>query len=181
MGLKGRKGLIVALLLVALAVLAPLEYAPVLFFLLLIWAFFHNVNVVAALIGTAFFAITIGISAVVLGMGLGHGLLASFRTVSIILPVYVYFASSSMQEVMDTMRSFGVPKDFSFLLSVSIPYVHVLGRKARQVRIAQRSRGSRSPWAVIMPLLNFIFERARMLAISMESRGWFADGAEGYD
>jgi energy-coupling factor transporter transmembrane protein EcfT len=176
MGLKGRKGLIAALLLVLAAVLIPLEYAPAALFLLLLWAFFHRVSIVSALAAAAFFSISIGISAVVLGMGPVHGVLVSFRALSLLLPVYVYFSSSSMQEVMEALESFGVPKDFSFMLSISIPYAHVLGRKAAQVRIAQKSRGSRSPWAVLMPLLNFVFERAHMLAISIESRGWSPSG-----
>ena len=89
--------------------------------------------------------------------------------------MYVYFSYSSMQELMETLESFGVPRDFSFMVSALIPYSHILERKVKFVNIAQQCRGSRSPWAVLMPLLNFVFERARMLAISIECRGWSAE------
>ena len=124
---------------------------------------------------TIVFSIMLGITAFILGLGAVHAALTSLRAITIILPVYVYFSYSSMLDVMETLESVGVPKNFSFMFSITIPYAHVLGRKAQHVNIAQQSRGSRSPWAVIMPLLNFVFERAKMLAISIESRGWSAE------
>ncbi|MBD3397618.1 hypothetical protein GF412_00590 [Candidatus Micrarchaeota archaeon] len=173
MGLKRKAGLIAAILLVLAAVLTPLEYAPAALFLLILWAAYHGVSIIAALAATVVFSIMLGISALILGFGFEHSILTSIRAVSILLPAYVYFSYSSMQELMETLESLGVPRDFSFMFSITVPYAHVIGRKAKQVRIAQKSRGSRSPWAVIMPLLNFVFERARMLAISIECRGWF--------
>lgn len=175
MGFKGKKGLIAAIILLLAAILTPLEYAPVAFIILLIWGAYHRVSIITALVATVFFSITLGISALILGLGIEHSILTSLRAITILLPVYVYFSYSSMQDVMETLESVGVPKDFSFMFSITIPYAHVLGRKVQFVNIAQQCRGSRSPWAVIMPLLNFVFERAKMLAISIECRGWSAE------
>ncbi len=172
MGLKGKAGLIAALILLIAAILTPIEYAPAAFIILLIWAAYHRVSILTALVATVFFSITLGITSLILGLGIEHSILTSLRAITILLPVYTYFSYSSMQDVMETLESVGVPRDFSFMFSITIPYAHVLGRKVQFVNIAQQSRGSRSPWAVIMPLLNFVFERARMLAISIECRGW---------
>ena len=169
---KGKTGLAVALLLVLGAILTPLEYAPAAFLLLIGWALLNRASVKAAIAATAIFAVSIGLGSVLLGFGFGHGLLASLRAVSIVLPVYVYFSASSMQELMDTLEAVHVPRDFAFMFAISVPYSRVMARKARAIRIAQESRGSRSPWAFIMPLLDFVFIRAKMLAISVESRGW---------
>ena len=175
MGLKRKAGLIAAILLVLAAVLTPLEYAPAAFILLLLWAAYHHISILTALAATVVFSIMLGISALIFGFGIEHSILTSIRAITILLPVYVYFSYSSMQELMETLESCGVPREFSFMFSITVPYAHVIGRKAKQVRIAQKSRGSRSPWAVIMPLLNFVFERAKMLAISIECRGWSAE------
>jgi energy-coupling factor transporter transmembrane protein EcfT len=172
MGLKGKAGLAAAFVLLIAAILTPIEYAPAAFIILLIWAAYHRVSIVTALAATVFFSLTLGIAALILGLGIEHSILTSLRAISILLPVYTYFSYGSMQDVMETLESIGVPRDFSFMFSITIPYAHVLGRKVQFVNIAQQCRGSRSPWAVIMPLLNFVFERARMLAISIECRGW---------
>jgi energy-coupling factor transporter transmembrane protein EcfT len=175
MGLKRKAGLIAALLLVLAAVLTPLEYAPAALILLLFWAAYHRINLIVALAAMFIFSLMLGVSALILGFGAVHSVLTSLRAITILLPVYVYFSYSTMQEIMETLESFGVPRDFSFMFSITVPYAHVIGRKAKQVRIAQKSRGSSSPWAIIMPLLNFVFERAKMLAISIECRGWSAE------
>ncbi len=172
MGIKGKKGLIVALLLLLAAILTPIGYAPVAFFILLGWAALNGASIRAALAATILFALSMAFAGIILGLGLEHGILTAFRAVSIVLPIYTYFSISSMQELMDTLEAFHVPKDFAFMFAISIPYSRIMGRKAQAIGIAQRSRGSKSPWAFIMPLLDFVFVRARMLAISIESRGW---------
>ncbi len=172
MELKGKSGLIVALVLVAAAILTPIEYAPLAFLLLLLWAALNRLSIAAALAATILFALSMAVAGIILGLGIEHGILTAFRAISIVLPVYTYFSASSMQELMETLESFHVPRDFAFMLSISIPYSRIMGRKAQAIGIAQRSRGGKSPWAFIMPLLDFVFIRARMLAISIESRGW---------
>ena|GEM_PF-3278790 len=172
MELKGKEGLIVALILVVAAILTPIEYAPVAFFILLGWAALNRASIRAALAATIIFALSMAVAGILLGFGFLHGLLTSFRAISIILPIYTYFSISSMQELVDTLEAFHVPKDFAFMFAIAVPYSRIMGRKAQAIGIAQRSRGSKSPWAFIMPLLDFVFVRARMLAISIESRGW---------
>ena len=172
MGPKGRIGFLVAALLVVAAILTPIEYAPFAFLLLLGWAAINRVSIFLALGATILFGVSMAITGIILGLGLEHGILTAFRTISIVLPVYTYISYSTMLEIMETMDSFGVPRDFSFMFSIAVPYSHVMGRKAQQVRIAQKCRESRSPWAFMMPILEFVFERARKLAISIESRGF---------
>jgi energy-coupling factor transporter transmembrane protein EcfT len=172
MEIEAGKGLIAAAFLIVLAILAPLEYAPLSFILLLGWAAFNRTPLARALAASALFSISIGVSAIILGMDLVHGLLTSLRAVSLVLPAYVFFSGYKLHELDETLRSFGVPEDFSFMLSLSSTYSGVMGRKAQSVRVAQECRGSKSPWALIMPMLNFVFERAKMLAISLECRGW---------
>lgn len=177
MEFKGRVGLALAGLLVLCAALTPIEYAPAAFLLLLAWAAVNRISMMKAVAASALFALSMGVSAVILGMGVEHGILAAFRALSLLLPVYVYFSGQGVHELNETLRSLGVPEDFSFMLSLSSTYSGVMGRKAKAVRVAQKCRGSRSPWSLLMPLLNFVFERARMLAISLECRGWSPQAA----
>ena len=172
MGIKGKEGLIVAVILVVAAILTPLQYAPFAFFILLGWSALNGASIKTALAATLIFAFSMAVAGLLLGFGLEHGILSAFRAISLILPIYTYFSISSMQELMDTLEAFYVPKDFAFMFAISVPYSRIMGRKAQAIGIAQRSRGSKSPWAFIMPLLDFVFVRARMLAISIESRGW---------
>ena len=172
MGPKGKVGLLIAFALVLAAILTPIEYAPVAFLLLLGWAAVNKVSVKLALGATVLFGFSMAITGIILGFGIERGILTAFRTISIVLPMYTYISCSKMQDILETMDSFRVPKDFSFMFSIAVPYSHVMGRKAQQVRIAQKCRESRSPWAFMMPILEFVFERARKLAISIESRGW---------
>ncbi len=169
---KGKTGLILAAILTLAAILAPLEYSPVAFILLLGWAFLNKANPKTILGGVLLFALSMGIMGFILGLSLEESVLSTIRAFTIVMPLFIYFSTSSMHETMETLSAVGVPKDISFMFSISIPYSKVLARKANSIRIAQESRNSRSPWAFFIPLLNFIFERAKVLAVSLESRGF---------
>lgn len=169
---KGKTGLIIAVLLTLAAILAPLEYAPAAFIILLGWAFLNKANPKTILGGVLLFAISMGVMGFLMGMGLESSILSTIRAFTIVMPLFIYFSTSSMHAIMETLSQAGVPKDISFMFSISIPYSAVLTRKANSIRIAQASRNSRSPWAFFVPFLNFIFERAKVLAVSMESRGF---------
>lgn len=169
---KGKTGLAIAIVLAIAAILTPIEYSPAAFILLIGWAILNRADMKAMVAGILLFAISMGIGGFILGMGLEKSFLSAIRAFTIVMPVFIYFSTSSMHSIMETLSSVGVPRDFSFMLSISIPYSKVLARKANSIRIAQSSRNSRSVWAFFVPLLNFIFERAKVLAVSLESRGF---------
>ncbi len=174
---KGKTGLIIAAVLTLAAILAPLEYAPAAFILLVGWAFLNKANPKTILGGVLLFAISMGVAGFLLGMGLENSALSAIRAFTIVMPLFIFFSTSSMHETMETLSSVGVPKDISFMFSISIPYSNVLARKANSIRVAQASRNSRSPWAFFVPFLNFIFERAKVLAVSLESRGFESESS----
>jgi energy-coupling factor transporter transmembrane protein EcfT len=174
---KGKTGLIIAAILSLAAIFAPLQYSPVAFIILIGWAILNKANPKTIVGGMLLFALSMGIAGFLMGMSLENSAFSAIRAFTIVMPVFIFFSTSSMHETMETLSSVGVPKDISFMFSISIPYSKVLARKANSIRIAQASRNSRSPWAFFIPLLNFVFERAKVLAVSMESRGFESESS----
>ena len=81
----------------------------------------------------------------------------------------------------NALRKMGVPYEISFILTTSLRYVPMIGRKVRQITDAQQARGiDLRPriksilnfMALMMPLLVQSFILADELALAMESRGF---------
>ena len=160
-----------ALLLVVAAVLLPLEYAPFLLGALLLVAVSHKVPLMDFALACAGLVVFIGLFNVFAFGGWERALLNSVHATSLMLPFYIFAKTTPPHEMMDGMKRAGVPYDFSFVFSTSLPFSKIVGKKAEAVRIAQQSRGSKSIWAFTVPIFHSIFQKARGLAVSIESRG----------
>ncbi len=110
-----------------------------------------------------------------------NALLLSLRLLNLLTVSFIFFQSMTPEELGDGLRKLGVPYQFSFILTTSMRYVPLIGRKIRLITEAQTSRGidlrlrfrnAAHFMALLMPLLVQSFLLAEELAIAMESRGF---------
>jgi len=113
------------------------------------------------------------------------GLLLSVRLLNLLTASFVFFRTVSPEEIGDAMRKMGIPYEFSFILTTSMRYVPLIGRRIRLIMDAQRSRGIdlrprlknvTNFLALLMPLLVQSFAFSDELAMAMESRGFALKG-----
>jgi energy-coupling factor transport system permease protein len=97
----------------------------------------------------------------------------------------LFFQAMDPAELGDSFRKMGFPYEFSFILTTSLRYVPLIGKKIRLIMDAQRARGidlrpriRNVPrfMALLMPLLVQAFVLAEQLAMAMESRGFSRKG-----
>ncbi|HDZ89694.1 MAG: energy-coupling factor transporter transmembrane protein EcfT [Deltaproteobacteria bacterium] len=97
----------------------------------------------------------------------------------------LFFQAMDPAELGDGFRKIGFPYEFSFILTTSLRYVPLIGRRIRLIMDAQRARGidlrpriRNIPrfLALLMPLLVQAFVLAEQLAMAMESRGFARKG-----
>jgi len=97
----------------------------------------------------------------------------------------LFFQAMDPAELGDSFRKMGFPYEFSFILTTSLRYVPMIGRKIRLIMDAQRARGidlrpriRNIPHflALLVPLLVQAFVLAEQLAMAMESRGFARKG-----
>lgn len=112
-------------------------------------------------------------------------LVLSIRLLNLLTVSLIFFRLMSPEEIGDALRKMGIPYQFSFILTTSMRYVPLIGRKIRNIVDAQRSRGIdlrpriknlASLMALLMPLLVQSFLLAEELAMAMESRGFSMRG-----
>jgi len=103
------------------------------------------------------------------------------RLVSLMTVSFIFFQSVAPEEMGDAMGKLGMPFAFSFILTASLRYVPLIGRKTRGIIDAQQARGiDLKPrirnishfMALFMPLLVQAFILSDELALAMESRGF---------
>ena len=108
-------------------------------------------------------------------------LLLSIRLFTLLTVSFIFFLSIDPQEMGNALRKMGVPYEISFILTTSMRYVPMIGRKVRQISDAQQARGIdlrpriknvSNFMALMMPLLFQSFILADELALAMESRGF---------
>jgi len=108
-------------------------------------------------------------------------LILSLRLLNLLTVSFVFFQSIRPEELGNSFRKMGIPYEFSFILTTSLRYVPLIGRRIRGIMDAQRSRGidlrprlRNVPhyMALLMPLLVQTFVLAEQLAMAMESRGF---------
>ncbi|HNT61189.1 MAG TPA: energy-coupling factor transporter transmembrane component T [Candidatus Bilamarchaeaceae archaeon] len=162
---------IIALLAVVSAALLPLEYSPAMLAVLIGAAALNRVPLVEFVLVCAGLIIFISLFNIAAFGGWERAELNAARAASMMMPFYLFSKTTSPQEMMEGMREAGVPHDFSFVFSTALPFSKSVRRKAEAVRIAQKSRGGGSIWAFTVPVFSSVFERARGLAVSIESRG----------
>jgi energy-coupling factor transport system permease protein len=108
-------------------------------------------------------------------------LLLTVRLFTLLSVSFLFFFSIDPQEMGGALRKMGVSYEISFILTTSMRYVPMIGRKVRQISDAQQSRGIdlrprikniSNFMALMMPLLVQSFILADELALAMESRGF---------
>jgi energy-coupling factor transport system permease protein len=117
--------------------------------------------------------------------GLQTALLLSLRLFNLMTVSFLFFQRISPEEVGDGLRKIGLPYEFSFILTTSMRYVPLIGKKARLIFDAQRSRGIdlrpkikniKNVISFLTPLLVQSFLLSEELALAMESRGFALKG-----
>lgn len=112
-------------------------------------------------------------------------LVLSLRLFNLLTVSFVFFHAMRPEEVGDGLRKLGIPYEFTFVLSTSMRYVPLVGRRIRLILEAQTSRGidlrprirnAGNFMALLMPLLVQSFLLAEELAMAMEARGFGLKG-----
>ena len=160
-----------ALALVFVAAVLPVAYAPFMLGMLILVALLNRVPLFEFALACFGLVLFITLFSFYAFGGMERAGLTAAHAVSMMMPFYIFSRTTPPHEMMEGMGKAGVPRDFSFVFSTALPFSKSVRRKADAVRIAQQSRGGKSIWAFTVPVLNSIFENARGLAISIESRG----------
>ena len=112
---------------------------------------------------------------------LATALLLIIRLFTILSVSFIFFFSTDPHEIGSALHKLGMPYEISFILTSSMRYVPMIGRKVRQITDAQQARGIdlrprikniSNLMALMMPLLVQSFILADELALAMESRGF---------
>jgi len=164
-----------AIALFIIAAVSPPEYAPFLLAGLFVAAILLKVNLAEFALACLGLVIFVGVFSLAAFGGPERAALNAARIASMMFPFYLFAKTTPLHEMMEGMRRAGVPRDFSFVFSTAMPFSKVVGKQAEAVRVAQQSRGSRNLWSFIVPVFHSIFQKARNLAVSIESRGGIGD------
>ena len=124
---------------------------------------------------SAWFAISL------LAFDLSVAVAASLRLMALTSAFFLFFRTTTPEDLGNSLVQAGLPYVFAFVLSTSLQFVPVISRKAQHIFDAQRSRGIplepglaalRHYPALMAPLLIQAFQLADELAEAMESRGF---------
>lgn len=164
---------------VAIALLAaalPLDYAPLILATLFVVAIWQKAPLLEFALACAGLVAFIAFFNVVSFGSWERALANSAHAACLMLPFFIFAKTTPPHEMMEAMRRAGMPHDFSFVFSTSLPFSRVVVKKAQAVRIAQESRGGKCIWAFMVPVFHSIFQKAMGLAVSIESRGGLGKG-----
>ena len=118
-----------------------------------------------------------------LAFDLQTGIEAGLRLLNLGTVFFLFFQTTSPETLSNALIKMGIPYSFAFVLSASMQFVHVLTRRASNIRDTQRARGipldrgTGMMWhfpALAGPLLIQAFKLADELAEAMEARGFRA-------
>lgn len=113
------------------------------------------------------------------------GVAAAIKLMALTTVFYVFFATTSPEDLSNALVKAGMPYAVAFVMSTALQFVPVINRKARLVLEAQRSRGIplEPGWSALrhypaffIPLLIQAFQLAEELAETMEARGFGRPG-----
>lgn len=113
------------------------------------------------------------------------GAVAALKLLALATVFFAFFSTTTPEDLGNALIKAGMPYSIAFVLSTSLQFVPIIGRKAKNVMDAQRARGIpfRPGWsalrhypALLVPLLIQAFQLAEELAESMESRGFGRSG-----
>jgi len=109
------------------------------------------------------------------------GCLAGLKLLVLTTVFFIFFTSTVPEDLSNALVKMGMPYTVAFIMTAALQYVPVIGRKAKTVLDAQRSRGIplEPGWtalryypAFLGPLLIQSFQLAEELAEAMEARGF---------
>jgi energy-coupling factor transport system permease protein len=120
-----------------------------------------------------------------LSQGAAAGVAAAMGLLATTSIFFVFFATTTPEDLGDTLVKAGVPFRVAFVLSAALQFVPLIRQRARGIVEAQRARGiplelgwralRRYP-ALLLPLLLQSFQLAEELAEAMEARGFGRPG-----
>jgi len=117
------------------------------------------------------------------------GLTAALALLILISIFFVFFSTTTPEDLGNSLVKIGLPYPVAFVFSTSLQFVPMIGRKAGNVTDAQRSRGIplEPGWSALRhypaflgPLLIQAFQLAEELAAAMEARGFGRPGRTFY-
>ena len=117
------------------------------------------------------------------------GLMAALALVILISVFFVFFSTTTPEDLGNSLVKIGLPYPVAFVFSTSLQFVPMISRKAKNVLDAQRSRGIplEPGWSALRhypaflgPLLIQAFQLAEELAAAMEARGFGRPGRTFY-
>ena len=121
--------------------------------------------------------------------GLEAGGMAALKLLGLTTTFFVFFETTAPEDLGNSLVRAGLPFAAAFVFAAALQFVPVIGRKARTVIDAQRSRGIglEAGWAALRhwpaflaPLLIQSFTLADELAEAMEARGFSRPGRTFY-
>ena len=113
------------------------------------------------------------------------GVMAALTLLVLVSVFFAFFHVCAPEDLGNALVKIGLPYAVAFIFSTSLQFVPVIGRKAKSVLDAQRSRGIplEPGWkalrhypAFLGPLLIQAFRLAEELAEAMEARGFGCNG-----
>jgi energy-coupling factor transport system permease protein len=116
--------------------------------------------------------------------GLQEAGYAALKLLTLTSVFFLFFSITDPEDLANSLVKAGLPFPVAFVLSASLQFVPVMGRKAAAVIDAQRARGipiegwAGLRWApaFLSPMLIQAFQLAEELAEAMEARGFGLEG-----
>ncbi len=109
-------------------------------------------------------------------ISLRDGFLLTLRFAELILASFVFFQTTTVDEMSKALLALRLPYNFVFIFSSAVRYVDLISVKFREIKEAQRARGIdvklKNFHAILLPLIVGIFVLAEDLAEALESRGF---------
>ena len=109
------------------------------------------------------------------------GCMAGLKLLALTSVFFVFFATTLPEDLGNALVKMGLPYTVAFVMTAALQFVPIIGRKAKAVLDAQRSRGIplEPGWSALRhypaflgPLLIQSFQLAEELAEAMEARGF---------
>jgi energy-coupling factor transport system permease protein len=113
------------------------------------------------------------------------GAVAALKLLTLTTVFFAFFSTTDPEDLGNSLIKAGMPYPIAFVMSTSLQFVPVIGRKAKNVLDAQRTRGIpvEPGWSALrhypaffVPLLIQAFQLAEELAEAMETRGFGRPG-----
>jgi len=101
-----------------------------------------------------------------------QSLTAAIKILSLSLLVFLYTATTSINQISQTLNF--LPKTFNFMLTITFSLIPVIFQEAKTIILLQKCRGYKNlnPLPIIIPLLHRTLKRSEQIALTMTSRGY---------